>query len=101
LEHSVLPRRAGLGLITLPPEGLLAPDAVVRFTDDFWRQVQASRMQVADALRETGEHPPMLEPVSEELPAAGSVLEAFGLVKMYRRRRVVNDVALRLQQGEI
>jgi lipopolysaccharide export system ATP-binding protein len=29
------------------------------------------------------------------------VLEASGLVKMYRRRRVVNDVALRLQQGEI
>jgi lipopolysaccharide export system ATP-binding protein len=29
------------------------------------------------------------------------VLEAKGLVKTYRRRRVVNDVALRLQQGEI
>jgi lipopolysaccharide export system ATP-binding protein len=33
--------------------------------------------------------------------AGGSVLAAEGLVKMYRRRRVVNDVALRLQQGEI
>ena len=32
---------------------------------------------------------------------SGSVLEASGLVKTYRRRRVVNDVALRLQQGEI
>ncbi|MDQ6887988.1 MAG: LPS export ABC transporter ATP-binding protein [Gemmatimonadota bacterium] len=29
------------------------------------------------------------------------MLEATGLVKTYRRRRVVNDVALRLQQGEI
>ncbi|MGH7720950.1 MAG: LPS export ABC transporter ATP-binding protein [Gemmatimonadaceae bacterium] len=29
------------------------------------------------------------------------VLEAHGLVKTYRKRRVVNDVALRLQQGEI
>jgi lipopolysaccharide export system ATP-binding protein len=29
------------------------------------------------------------------------VLTAEGLVKTYRRRRVVNDVALRLQQGEI
>ena len=29
------------------------------------------------------------------------MLEARGLVKMYRRRKVVNDVALRLQQGEI
>jgi lipopolysaccharide export system ATP-binding protein len=34
-------------------------------------------------------------------PAASSVLEARGLTKIYRRRRVVNDVALRLQQGEI
>jgi len=56
---------------------------------------------VATALRETGEHPRLLEPVSEPRPIAGSVLESFGLVKMYRRRRVVNDVALRLQQGEI
>ncbi|MEP6621571.1 MAG: LPS export ABC transporter ATP-binding protein [bacterium] len=31
----------------------------------------------------------------------GSVLEARGLSKMYRKRRVVHDVALRLQQGEI
>src|SRR5207248_6071779 len=31
----------------------------------------------------------------------GSVLEARGLVKIYKRRKVVNDVALRLQQGEI
>jgi lipopolysaccharide export system ATP-binding protein len=30
-----------------------------------------------------------------------STLEARGLVKKYRRRPVVNDVALRLQQGEI
>ncbi|MEO7501618.1 MAG: LPS export ABC transporter ATP-binding protein [Gemmatimonadaceae bacterium] len=31
----------------------------------------------------------------------GSILEAKGLVKTYRRRAVVNDVDLRLQQGEI
>ncbi|MBK6488065.1 MAG: LPS export ABC transporter ATP-binding protein [Gemmatimonadetes bacterium] len=32
---------------------------------------------------------------------SGSTLEATGLVKVYRKRRVVHDVALRLQQGEI
>jgi len=101
LAHSVFPRLAGLGLIMLPEAGLLAPDAVVRFSDDFWRQVRSSREQVATALRQTGEHPRLLEPVSEPRPIAGSVLESFGLVKMYRRRKVVNDVALRLQQGEI
>jgi lipopolysaccharide export system ATP-binding protein len=33
--------------------------------------------------------------------AGQSLLEAKGLIKVYRRRKVVNDVALRLQQGEI
>lgn len=101
LARSVFPRLAGLGLIVLPPLGLLEPDAAVRFTEDFWRHVHSSRQQLAEVLRETGEHAQVLETVVEEPQAQGSVLEASGLVKMYRRRKVVNDVALRLQQGEI
>jgi lipopolysaccharide export system ATP-binding protein len=100
LVTSDFPRLAAIGLITLPPEGLLAPDAVVRFNEEFWRRILASRSEVAGFLRETGEHP-IVEPATAEVSPAGSVLEAHGLVKMYRRRSVVNDVALRLQQGEI
>ncbi|MBC7672899.1 MAG: LPS export ABC transporter ATP-binding protein [Polaromonas sp.] len=53
-------------------------------------------------LRHTGEHSSQRDartvtPRAEQ----GSVLEAQGLSKVYRRRRVVNDVALRLHQGEI
>ncbi|MFI5255913.1 MAG: LPS export ABC transporter ATP-binding protein [Gemmatimonadales bacterium] len=61
------------------------------------------RAEVADALRQTGEHsaPRDARPTPSSAAAISSVLEAKGLVKMYRRRRVVNDVALRLQQGEI
>ncbi len=33
--------------------------------------------------------------------AGSSVLEASGLTKIYKRRKVVNDVAVRLNQGEI
>lgn len=101
LASSVFPRLAGLGLIVLPPEGLLAPDAAVRVGQDFWSHLQESRQQVANALLETGEHPLIPEVPLEETKVTGSVLEASGLVKMYRRRKVVNDVALRLQQGEI
>ncbi len=100
LADSVFPRLAGHGLIILPAGGLLAPDAKVRFAEEFWRRCQAGRGEIAEALRQTGEHPQIPEaPVEERV--VGSVLEATGLVKMYRRRRVVNDVALRLQQGEI
>jgi lipopolysaccharide export system ATP-binding protein len=99
LGRVVLPRLAGLGLLLVPPSPLGA-DSEIRFTEEFWQRVRANRQALGQALRETGEHPKPVELVHEE-PGPGSVLEAAGLVKMYRRRTVVNDVALRLQQGEI
>jgi lipopolysaccharide export system ATP-binding protein len=101
LASSVFPRLAGLGLISLPAEGLQTPDVTIRVAPDFWNLVQAGRQEVAESLRRTGEYPQAPEAVTAEAPIGGSVLEATGLVKMYRRRRVVNNVALRLQQGEI
>ena len=100
LRRSVLPRLEAHGIVVLAADGAVGPDATIRFSEGFWREVQLDRRPLAEALRETGEHPQV-----PELPVASvgvrSKLEATGLVKMYRRRRVVNDVALRLQQGEI
>ncbi|HJQ21545.1 MAG TPA: LPS export ABC transporter ATP-binding protein [Gemmatimonadaceae bacterium] len=104
LATSVFPRLVGAGLILLPEEGLLAPDAKVRVAPALWQQIQGNRHKVAESLRETGEHAQISErsgPFGEAKAGLASVLEASGLVKMYRRRKVVNDVALRLQQGEI
>jgi lipopolysaccharide export system ATP-binding protein len=111
LEHSVLPRLASDGVIVLPPQGLAAPDARIRIVDALWAQISAQRAVVADdVLRQTGEHSSKAVPTPASTPvvtasgngdARTSTLQAEGLVKMYRRRRVVNDVALRLQQGEI
>src|SRR5688572_19657797 len=99
LATSVFPRLAGLGIVRLPEGGLQAPDAAIELTEEFWRLAQSDRSRMADALRETGEHPQI--PQVPTATAGTSQLEASALVKMYRRRRVVNDVALRLQQGEI
>ena len=99
LGTSVLPRLAAHGLIRLPQTGLQTPDAKVQLAEGFWREVEADRRGIAEALRETGEHPQI--PETPIATSGSSQLEASGLVKMYRRRRVVNDVALRLQQGEI
>ena len=99
LATSVLPRLAALGLIQLPVSGILTPEARIQLSDGFWRLAQSDRGRVGDALRETGEHPQV--PQVAAATTGSSQLEASGLVKMYRRRRVVNDVALRLQQGEI
>lgn len=109
LARSVLPRLVSEGVVILPQGGLSAPDAKIRITEPYWRDIQSSRRQVAAVLRATGEHltPTKdvaaigLTPPSVPKVAKASVLEAAGLVKIYRRRTVVNDVALRLQQGEI
>ena len=103
LAASVLPRLAAEGVIQLPQSGLTSPDARIRVTEHVWAEIRPQRVRVADVLRQSGEHIAITtgtHPVVQA-PAVGSVLEAQGLVKTYRRRRVVNDVALRLQQGEI
>jgi lipopolysaccharide export system ATP-binding protein len=78
----------------------------VRVADRLWADIAAHRRAVEAALRETGEHPaaPAVRAGAAAAPrreAAVSTLSADGLVKVYRQRYVVNDVALRLQQGEI
>jgi lipopolysaccharide export system ATP-binding protein len=78
----------------------------VRLVENFWRDIAAKRASVAaDVFKHTGEYtavmptrPAMLTP---RTVARLSTLQAKGLTKTYRRRKVVNDVALRLQQGEI
>ncbi|GAC1515410.1 MAG: hypothetical protein NVS1B4_05720 [Gemmatimonadaceae bacterium] len=101
LARSVLPRLASDGMLTIPPSGLTSPDTRVTLNRSLWAEVKPHRARLAALIETTGEH----ERPSGDFPAVAtatvSSLSAEGLVKMYRRRRVVNDVALRLQQGEI
>jgi len=107
LRHSVLPRLAADGIIILPPGGVQAGGSV-RFAERIWADIGGTRDDLMVALRQTGEHAGVAGDGVQAEPAlpgrslvGGSVLEAKGLVKSYRRRPVVNNVALRLQQGEI
>jgi lipopolysaccharide export system ATP-binding protein len=108
LWQSVLPRLGADGV--LAPRAAGTPWTTIRFSDKVWQAIGFARDEVATALRATGEHSAIMPVADRPVPATvakgvkavgGSVLEAKGLVKTYRRRRVVNDVALRLQQGEI
>lgn len=106
LARSVLPRLAGEGFIELPPGDVLGPEAVVRFSGATWAGISGAREDIAAVMRRTGEQPvqsaePAAVESAESVVPGGSTLEAQGLVKMYRRRRVVNDVAIHLKQGEI
>jgi lipopolysaccharide export system ATP-binding protein len=103
LESSVLPRLAILKLVSIP-SGRLWNEAPVAFVPAIWHELHAvpdaadqlfaaAQQAYARAETVTGEH---------AAPAvAGSVLEAEGLVKTYKGRRVVNDVSVQLRQGEI
>jgi len=106
LTKSVIPRLVSQDLVIYPAMGA-PPDMPdpVRLAPRVWAEISGHRTDVAESLRRTGEHagiasvtPRRPTPVPE---AAGSILEASGLTKVYRKRRVVNNVALRLQQGEI
>ncbi len=102
LQTSVLPRLAVMKVVTIPV-GPLGEDAPVGFTLETWTELRAdpaaadrllaaAEQALARAESATGEHP--------QIPG-GSLLEAYGLVKIYKGRRVVNDVTVRLEQGEI
>jgi len=102
LTASILPRLAEAGVI-LPLDGDLERDtATVRVAPALWSDIAPRRAEFAEAMRETGEHSRLaLSTPPRPSLIGGSVLEAQGLTKIYRGRKVVNDVAVRLQQGEI
>ena len=102
LATSSLPRLAEAGIV-IPLDGDLESDAAaVRIAPALWKDIAPHRKEFAEAMRETGEHSRLaLTTPPRPTPVGGSVLEAEGLTKIYRGRKVVNDVALRLQQGEI
>ena len=103
LGNSVLPRLAELRIMTLPA-GALWSEAPVAFAPEVWLAFPDDRQewirQFLDAARRAVAHD---EAVTADHSHAGgaSVLETQHLVKSYKDHRVVNDVNIRLAQGEI
>jgi lipopolysaccharide export system ATP-binding protein len=114
LASSVLPRLSGAQVIE-PWEHGTDPDRHIRIRPAVWEALAPRRAEISARLRQTGEHrrpAPASAASAAPLPETsaaprrgpienGSVLTAQGLVKVYRGRKVVNDVALRVAQGEI
>src|SRR5687768_10528519 len=102
LATSSLPRLAESGII-LPLDADAESDAAkVRVAPTLWKDIAPHRSEFAETMRETGEHSRLaLSTPTRPKILGGSVLEAEGLTKIYRGRKVVNDVALQLRQGEI
>lgn len=102
LAAVILPAMEAQGTLVLPEGGLTAPDAPVRLSPSVQRTLSVVPAEEVLARLHDIEH----QHTARVTPGAvqvqgGSELAADGLVKMYKSRRVVNDVALRLRQGEI
>ncbi len=101
LAGSIIPRMVGDGIVQpLDPEADLL-EATIQLSKPVWDEIGTHRMEIAEVVRQTGEHSMAELAPHPQLVPDGSVLEAEHLMKSYRRRAVVNDVGVRLQQGEI
>ena len=103
LAMLLLPRLADTGAVELPAGNLDNPALTVRVAPAVWTELASVRAGLTRRLRETGEHQSQRHGHAASVPdmANPSVLSAERLVKAYRGRRVVNDVSVRVQQGEI
>lgn len=108
LEQNILARLQSEGIASGEPEGEAWERVHVR--PAVWQPVLADRTQVLYELEQAVRNL-LLEdgrraPVSQEadlpsLVVGGSTLSARGLIKAYRRRKVVNEVDVSVSQGEI
>ena len=103
LARVVLPRLVAAGVLgALPAE--LSGAARVQLAAILGEAHRDTPVELESLLRATGEHRASgrKTPAAAQLRVGGnSVLSAAGLVKTYRKRNVVNNVALQLRQGEI
>ncbi len=105
LMTSVLPRLAMLKALVIPA-GALWGEAPIAFAPDLWAVVAADPAAATHRLLEIAEvglaHPDAAAGEhAAVVPRGTSRLEALGLVKSYKGRRVVNEVTVGLAQGEI
>ena len=100
LANSVIPRLVAEGALMADVASAVGAGSRLQVATALWAEVASAREEFALALsRDTAEHAALSH--ATPAPAGGSRLEASGLVKVYRKRRVVNDVSIELRQGEI
>ncbi len=102
LATSVLPRLAGAQIIE-PWNNGTDPQGLVQIRPGIWCDIVPKRDDLLGMLNDAGiaRNTSSPQSVRRTRLTGGSVLATEGLTKVYRGRKVVNDVALRVTQGEI
>ncbi len=97
LVESLLPRLASEGWID---DTRSIEWEAIQAQGDWWPSAAGNRVESFEALVTVARH--NLRAPARQAPDGGaSVLEGVGLGKTFRGRRVVDDVSLRVEQGEI
>jgi lipopolysaccharide export system ATP-binding protein len=103
LRDSVLPRLVLEHVVTLPSEW--RDEAAVTVRPELWALLAHDRpaiqARLLAAAAEALERAETIGTAPTAPIASGSRIESHGLVKAYKGRRVVDDVSIALQQGEI
>jgi len=107
LRDALLPRLVAEDVVTLPATGLDQPGAKIQVRRSVWDDVKVNRERVTEDVKRRSTQGVAIQPARAPMftPSTQakltSRLEAKGLVKTYKKRSVVNNVALHLRQGEI
>ncbi len=107
LRDALLPRLVAEGVVSLPSTGLDQPGAKIQVISTLWDDVKVNRERVTEDVKRRSTQGVAIQPARAPMftPATQAKLtarlEAKGLVKTYKKRSVVNNVALHLRQGEI
>jgi lipopolysaccharide export system ATP-binding protein len=102
LREQVLARLEGLGIARRI--SAVGPDGSLHVTPELWEEVRADRAAFLEAAGEAVEAASRKRQEvadSSTVLSGGSHLYAEGLTKIYRKRKVVNDVGISVRQGEI
>ena len=101
LLSSALPRLVTDGLLQELP-AVMDDGSTLEVRPERWHAIALERATLAERLIAMAiERLAEAETAGEAAGASGSVLAGRGLTKVYRRRHVVDDVHVQLQQGEI
>jgi lipopolysaccharide export system ATP-binding protein len=99
LDEHILRRLTSEGIVRAEPEGEAWERVIVE--PQSWAEISADRASHIDRLETAVRNLLLADRTPEPWVRGGSTLKAVGLVKAYRKRKVVNEVDVSVSQGEI
>jgi lipopolysaccharide export system ATP-binding protein len=99
LDDHILRRLTSEGVVRAEPAGEAWERVIVE--PQAWAEIAPERASHVERLESAARSLLLSEPAPRKWVSDGSTLKAAGLVKAYRKRKVVNEVDVAVSQGEI